>query len=66
MTPPDQLRHAALLLEQAKLSYDRADVEAKLIEARNICARATHEIDSMLGPSMEQIGRFIHRGGRWF
>ena len=66
MTPPEQLRRAALLLEQAKASINLEEIETKLTEARRLCARATQEIDSVLGLSMEQIGRLVERGARWF
>lgn len=63
MSPPDQLRHAASLLDQAKASQSRDDVMRMLGEARDITARATSEIDRMLSPDIEDIGAsFRHIG----
>lgn len=56
MSPPDQLRYAAALLEQAKSSTNRDEVECMLTEALGICARAHGHIDQMLSPDIEQIG----------
>jgi hypothetical protein len=48
---PDQLRHAADLLEKARKASSRAEVLALLGSAREICERMACELTSVLTPN---------------
>jgi hypothetical protein len=47
---PDQLRHAADLLDKARAASSRAEVLALLGSAREICERVAGELASVLEP----------------
>ena len=47
---PDQLRHAADLLDKARSASSRAEVLALLGSAREICERMAGELASVLEP----------------
>ena len=60
LTPPDQLRRAATLLEAARTATSPAELERMLDEARDICANAVAQIDALRDP-IERAGAEIRR-----
>jgi len=53
---PDQLRHAADLLDKAQKASSRAEVLALLGSAREICERVAGELSSLLEPEGRVLG----------
>lgn len=58
---PDQLRHAADLIDKARLASSRAEVLALLGSAREICERMAGELSSVLEPDGDVLGDVLER-----